>query len=57
MNESLFTKLFVGTGAPFTAIAITHATVNEWLQTGSLFIGITVGVLTAISIIKNGFKR
>jgi len=57
MNESLLTKLCVGTGIPFAAITISHATVNAWLQSASLVIGITVGVLTAISIIKNGFKR
>jgi hypothetical protein len=57
MNESLLTKLFVGTGFPLAAITISHATVNAWLQTASLCIGITVGVLTAISIIKNGFKK
>ena len=57
MNESLLTKLFIGTGAPFTALAITHATVNEWLQTGSLIVGITVGLFTAISIVRSGFKK
>jgi hypothetical protein len=57
VNESLLTKLFIGTGAPFTALAITHATVNAWMQTASLAVGITVGVLTAISIVRNGFKK
>lgn len=52
MNESLLAKCFVGTGTPLAALAISHATLNAWLQSASLVIGIIVGVLTAISIIR-----
>lgn len=57
MNESLVAKFFVGSGAPLAALAISHSTLNAWLQTTSLTIGIIVGVLTAISIIRGGLKK
>lgn len=52
MNESLFSKLFIGAAAPLTGLAVSHTTVNLWLQTGSLSIGLLVGVLTLLSILK-----
>ena len=51
MNASI-EKLIVATAAPLTGFAISHTTVNMWLQTGSLAIGIIVGLLTIISILK-----
>jgi hypothetical protein len=49
MNEP-FAKL--GTLAPFLGLSISHTTVNLWLQSSSLVIGIVLGLLSLIAIIR-----
>ncbi len=39
-------KGFGGSAVSLAAVAVSHATVNSWLQTASLVIGITVGLVT-----------
>lgn len=52
MNDTIFSKLFIGAAAPLTGLAVSHTTVNLWLQTGSLGVGLLVGILTLLSILK-----
>ena len=51
MNDTLFAKLTIGSGAPFLGIVVSHQSINEWLQTISLVIGILVGLITIASIL------
>lgn len=53
MNEHLLTKLVVGAGFPLSALAVSHATLNAYLQSASLVVGLVVGILTALSFFKN----
>jgi hypothetical protein len=41
----------LGAAAPFAGLAISHNTVNQWLQTVSLSIGIMVGLITVFTFI------
>ena len=50
MNDTLLTKLTVGTVSPFLGIVVSHQAINEWLQTISLVLGIAVGLITLASI-------
>ena len=43
-------KLIVGVAGPTAGCAISISTVETWLRVLSLVVGITVGVLSAISI-------
>jgi hypothetical protein len=55
MNEHLdhiISRLCIGAGAPLTGLAISHTTVNLWLQTVSLSVGLIVGILTLLSFLK-----
>lgn len=52
MHDNLLGKLIVGAGAPLTGLAVSHTTVNLWLQTGSLSVGIIVGLLTIYTLLK-----
>ena len=52
MKDELISKLFVAAGAPLTGLAVSHVTINLWLQTSSLTIGLMVGFLTLISLFK-----
>jgi membrane protein implicated in regulation of membrane protease activity len=56
MNDELLSKLFIGAGAPLTGLAVSHATLNLWLQTSSLIIGVIVGLLTLFSFFKKDKK-
>jgi membrane protein implicated in regulation of membrane protease activity len=56
MNDELVSKLFIGAGAPLTGLAVSHATLNLWLQTSSLIIGVIVGLLTLFSFFKKDKK-
>jgi hypothetical protein len=56
MTDELVSKLFIGAGAPLTGLAVSHATLNLWLQTSSLTIGLIVGLLTLFSFFKKGKK-
>lgn len=56
MNDQLAGKLIVGAGAPLTGLAVSHQVVNMWLQTASLSIGLLVGILTLLSLIKKRKK-
>ncbi len=44
MNESLLTKLFLGTGAPFAGLAISLSTYNEYMQAFSLTVGVAIAL-------------
>lgn len=52
MTNELVSKLFIGAGAPLTGLAVSHVTINLWLQTSSLTVGLMVGLLTLISLFK-----
>jgi hypothetical protein len=56
MNDHIISKLFIGAGAPLTGLAVSHQVVNMWLQTASLSIGLLVGILTLLSLIKKRKK-
>jgi len=56
MNDHIFGKLVVAAAAPLTGLAVSHQTVNLWLQTGSLSIGLLVGILTLLSLLKKKKK-
>ena len=57
MTDELVSKLFIGAGAPLTGLAVSHVTINLWLQTSSLTIGLVVGLLTLLSFFKKDKKN
>jgi predicted histidine transporter YuiF (NhaC family) len=56
MTDELVSKLFIGAGAPLTGLAVSHVTINLWLQTSSLIIGLIVGLLTLFSFFTKNKK-
>jgi hypothetical protein len=46
-----------GPSAPFIGVIISHATLNENLQSFSLFCGAIIGILTIIKLIKENKKK
>lgn len=57
MNDHLITKLAVGAGSPLLGVAVSHQTINEYLQTASLLLGILVGLATLASMFFKKSKR
>jgi hypothetical protein len=51
--KASFVKGTTGILATAGGIGISHAVVNEWLQTISFLVGIAVGVASFISIVRN----
>ena len=49
MNEEVFSKFTVAITSPFMGFAFSHSTLNLWLQTISLVVGISVGVIAFLS--------
>jgi hypothetical protein len=52
MNEEVFSKFTVAITSPFMGFAFSHSTLNLWLQTISLTVGISVGVIAFLSALK-----
>jgi len=44
-------KAGLGVGSVTGGVVISHAVVNEWLQTGSLIVGMAVGLASFVSIV------
>lgn len=47
----------LGAAAPFAGLAISHNTINQWLQTISLSIGIMVGLITVFTFIAKNARK
>jgi succinate-acetate transporter protein len=56
-NDHLSKLYALGTTASFTGLAISHAAVNEWLQTVSLSVGIMTGLIAIFTFIAKSTRK
>jgi hypothetical protein len=58
MFDEHINKIYaLGTTASFTGFAISHASINEWLQTISLLLGIITGVIAVVTFITKNTRK